>query len=554
MAASSMLFVTAHAESTVNVLPVALKTDTLTVEGQLDSKKQDDIMIIVAKPGVEPTKLTDAEDSLVQHLEKKSNEDGSYRISFKLRTDKGDKSGDYSLYIKLGDEKPITKTFYFAITADRDECIGNIDTLSQTELTEQMDDYVKKFGLNEFDAISGAAASDMAAALKNCGTISEGDYEKVQTTIKESAVLSSIKNGATQYIFSSDGNFISDEAVGFADFDKSTGTTLYSVFKNILNENGRQTVINSLSKNTYADYDELKKAFAKAVMLYSVTNTDILGTDYLSDILTKANADYTGMDIGTYLASSQKTRIHTELLKNTSFADLNDLQKKLADIVLNLPEEGSGTGGNNGTGGSSGSTGGGLLGPNASSVTSSAGQTVTDFTFSDVSSNHWAKAAISVLVDKNIISGYPDNTFKTNENLTREQAIKIICEAFEVTSADSEQNFSDVAAGAWYEKYVINGVGAGIINGVGDGAFGVGAKITREDFAVMIYRALSDAKEQNSASFADSAEISEYALEAVAYFKAHGIINGYEDNTFRPKNYITRAEAAMIIYNCLQNR
>lgn len=556
MVAATMLFSTAYAENTVNVLPVDLMTDTLTIEGQADSKKIEDIMIIVAKPGVNLNTITAGEDSLVQHIEKKSNADGSYKFSFQIRTDEGDKSGDYGVYVKIGDSAPVSKSFYFATKDDKNQCIKDINGSTSAELAGSIEDYVKKFGLNEFEAINGADAKDMADALKSIGTVSNGDYEKVQEVLKESAVLSSIKNGNTQYIFNADGSFISDSAIGFADFDKETGTSLYNAYKNILNAEGKQKVISALSGKTYSDYNALWKAFASETMLYSVNYTDIMGTEYLFNILTRENAAYVGINIDTYLSCTSKTRVHTELLKNSSYESLTALENKIAETVKNLPKDNSGSTGSSSNGGSSSGNSGniGIVGPNASVILggNDNAQNMSGG-FTDVSDKFWAKEAIFALVDKKILSGFPDKSFKPGELLTREQALKIICEAFSVEDKTEQIDFDDVVKGSWYEKYISNGVAAGVVNGIGKNSFGVGKSITREDFAVMIYRAIGDESEYTEVGFADDGRISDYAKNAVAYFKNKGIINGYEDNTFGPKKSITRAEAAMIVYNCLKN-
>ena len=91
----------------------------------------------------------------------------------------------------------------------------------------------------------------------------------------------------------------------------------------------------------------------------------------------------------------------------------------------------------------------------------------------------------------------------------------------------------------------------GIVGGIGDGLFGTGRNITRQDMAVMIYKALT-AKgvglEAGALAFSDSAAVSDYAKDAVAALANAEIINGQGDNTFNPNGEATRAEAASIIY------
>ena len=64
----------------------------------------------------------------------------------------------------------------------------------------------------------------------------------------------------------------------------------------------------------------------------------------------------------------------------------------------------------------------------------------------------------------------------------------------------------------------------------------------------MVYRAVKADEKAETISFEDADTVSEYAKDAVAYLYDSGIITGYEDNTFRPQNPVTRAEAAKILY------
>ena len=91
---------------------------------------------------------------------------------------------------------------------------------------------------------------------------------------------------------------------------------------------------------------------------------------------------------------------------------------------------------------------------------------------------------------------------------------------------------------------------AGIIKGIGENEFGAGLAITREDIAVIIYNTLTACGKNSVRTdelFVDDARISEYAQNAVYNLKNLKIINGYEDNSFAPQNFATRAEAAKAI-------
>ena len=106
--------------------------------------------------------------------------------------------------------------------------------------------------------------------------------------------------------------------------------------------------------------------------------------------------------------------------------------------------------------------------------------------------------------------------------------------------------FSD-ANGDWYTPYIAAAAQNGLVTGREDGTFGVGDNITRQDMAVIIFRALgSNASEIHE--FTDSADISGYAVEAVSALYNMGIISGYTDGSFGPKDNATRAEAAKMLY------
>lgn len=103
-------------------------------------------------------------------------------------------------------------------------------------------------------------------------------------------------------------------------------------------------------------------------------------------------------------------------------------------------------------------------------------------------------------------------------------------------------------ANAWFAPYVKEAFEKGIVQGIGEGLFGPYTHITREDFAVMTGRMLGIKVDENATvPFKDASSVSGYAKGYVAYFAEEGIIGGYEDSTFKPKNNITREEAAKIL-------
>ena len=160
--------------------------------------------------------------------------------------------------------------------------------------------------------------------------------------------------------------------------------------------------------------------------------------------------------------------------------------------------------------------------------------------FSDIA-NHWSKAEIEDFASNGYVGGYDDNTFRPNNDITRAEFVRIVNKYFEFTKVEGE-NFTDVNEGAWYYKDICIGIREGYINGYQDGTFRPNEPITREE-AASIVRTITGLDENGSLKFADDNEIGSWAKKSVYALADNKIMSGYEDNTFRPKNKITRAEA-----------
>ncbi len=249
--------------------------------------------------------------------------------------------------------------------------------------------------------------------------------------------------------------------------------------------------------------------------------------------------------------------------------------KALADAFHNAVVEVSGggsAGGSDGSGDSSGSgnsggsggmgAGGGVsIGSptpedssntdNGASDTPNAGKP----SFSDMGSGHWAYKYINELSAKGILNGYNDGSFKPDNNVTREEFVKIVIVATGLYDEETVCSFDDIDEADWFYQYVASAFDKGIIRGVDDALFGVGEAISRQDVAVIIARIISYLKDealpQSEAEFADSELVSDYATESIGYLSGIGILNGYEDGSFRPQNALSRAEAATIISKLL---
>lgn len=178
-------------------------------------------------------------------------------------------------------------------------------------------------------------------------------------------------------------------------------------------------------------------------------------------------------------------------------------------------------------------------------------------TFKDVKT-HWAKDEIEVLASREIIKGKTDELFAHGESVTRAQFAVLVARALNLQTAEYQGTFKDVPAGlSWAALEIEAANRAGIISGMGNGKFAPNEKITREQMAAMVIRAIQykDASllegVKTPASFKDSKKISSFAKDYVAQAAALKLVNGYADQTFAPKADTTRAQSAVILYRLL---
>ena len=152
------------------------------------------------------------------------------------------------------------------------------------------------------------------------------------------------------------------------------------------------------------------------------------------------------------------------------------------------------------------------------------------------------------------IVGYPNGNVEPNGNITRAEVATIFFRLLteEVRTANSTQSnsLSDVTRGQWFNHAVSTLSSMGIVKGHNDGTFAPNAPITRAEFAAIAAR-FDDKNTDTSSKFTDIA--SHWAKNEIGIAANKGWINGYPDDTFRPNQYITRAEA-MTLVNRVLNR
>ena len=177
--------------------------------------------------------------------------------------------------------------------------------------------------------------------------------------------------------------------------------------------------------------------------------------------------------------------------------------------------------------------------------------------FADVSSSDWFYNDVRYVYEKGIMDGTGADRFSPNAPLTRAMIVTILYRMAGSPSVSGSSDFTDVAAGKWFAKAVAWAAANGIVNGYGDSLFGPNDPVTREQLAAILYRyavyggMTAVTLEENLGSFADTAQLSAYAIQAMNWAVGQGLINGSGSNLV-PKAQATRAQVAAIIHRYLE--
>lgn len=263
------------------------------------------------------------------------------------------------------------------------------------------------------------------------------------------------------------------------------------------------------------------------------------------------NKDVLGLSMSEYLSLSneyQKNRVYTIMMGNKY-----ESYKAVADAFLaacrTAASESTGNTGNTG-GSSDGGISGGGGGINSGVITNVPEKNEEDTQaerFTDMK-NHWAKAEVTYLAQKGILSGFPDGSFGPDRDVTRAEFSKMLSAVLDIKeNKETAIRFADVGDADWYAPYVLALAENGIINGY-DGKFLPDDAISRQDAAVMLERAaaMQGKSFDGTVHFDDEAQIADYAKNAVSSLGYAGIFKGYEGK-FYPQGRLTRAEAAAML-------
>lgn len=502
---------------------------TVTIEQTLPSKKQEKVSLIVFRPGkaFEDLETQDAMNTVAESMQTTSDENGVYKFIFKIDGE----SGFYMAQIASeSDTQSMCSQFLYS---DVNKAKDVIALLNSAENKDAFYDLI--FGESSGYMDLGFFVSMPQEADKRKVTDLLFDYTRKNPFQTPEISMELYKKIYCIELLNE------NKFDGLLDFEKYLGINKEACVdfynQQYIDNSVKIQIMKDLCSRNLKTPEEFSSAFLEQVVLKTVAYAD--GYGRIQEILEKFS-EQTGISTVSLTSDNYKA-----VLKKT-YANY----AALAAALLN----GGNRGGYTARGSSGDSSHGknainGSIGISSDLIDNPAAISVPIEIFSDIESVPWAKESIEYLAQNDIISGKSDKEFCPRDLITRAEFAKIIVAAFGINKI-GENVFVDVDDDKWYASYIKCAYSAGIISGINETEFAPENNITRQDMCVMIQRAAKLSGGADSA-FSDDKNISEYAKEAVYALKANDIVSGFEDNSFRPGNFASRAEAAVMIYRLI---
>lgn len=515
---------------------ISVKNSVVTLKAS-DFKGYNDVMIRVFRNGKTADDLLSCEnmlDVIAYQEQKQTDRSGNAEFIFSL-----DRTDTYTVEIGELDRTETTQyTFEYADANYSKNVIEQINQAISGKNAQLVKDYIdanyEKLSLEaklyEEKLDEGADVSVVFGLIANGEAIASSD--ELSKKLNTCVLLEELKTAEDKI------KLIKDNA----QITVLGENTAYKVFDEYASQSAKEEIISTINQGAYTSADEAISAFEMLSLTSGIKNA--LGAQTVKGILTLCSED---LQIDLQKTESLKNPSSVYLaLAGRSFDTSEAVAAAYENAYLTQKreEENVGSGSSSG-GGGGGSSSSGYSGPIASVTDTN--MPFESTLFNDLNNYEWAKDSIEALCKKGIVSGKGDGVFDPGGYVTREEFAKLVTMAAEVYYEDAWCGFDDVPSGSWYYSYVASGVKSGIINGINDKVFGTGRRITREDMAVMIYRAMEGKIEKSDVSIPDEADIADYAKGPVKCMYGAGILSGMDDGSFAAKKPANRAEAAVII-------
>lgn len=178
--------------------------------------------------------------------------------------------------------------------------------------------------------------------------------------------------------------------------------------------------------------------------------------------------------------------------------------------------------------------------------------------FTDVTEGNWFYKAVVYVYEQKLMSGVSETEFAPQTSLTRAMLAQVLYNMENQPEVTTTGAFTDVPDHQWYADAVNWAASENIVAGMGDGIFAPNSPITREQLATILYRYAQlkgyDVTEKaDLTGYTDSDSISDYAVEAMQWANANGIVNGMTETTLAPQGTAIRAQVATMLMNFCEN-
>lgn len=464
---------------------------------------------------------------------------GKWSYDINLLPDSVTGGGAYTFIITTLAGKE-TKTVNFYSSDYKKGLIKYVNEHSKAEITEKIDEIVLKFGLSDHELFEKGVSSDIAACLVTLRDNFENktipsDNAKMESTLLNAMLISAFNLGNESALVDGDGylKHISD-VLSLSKNEK------YVDYRSSLSESGVEAVNEILLSGKYSTPEKLISAFEENVLVRVITDYKQNGYGHVSEYFEKYENDYE--DAG-FDDLDKLTGTISRQLANSGETTLDGLKKEYNSLLSSGKKTSSG-----------GSGGGGSSGNFSYDQGFVANPTVPSAVFNDIDGYAWAEDAIEKLYELGVVNGKSSGVFAPADLMSRAELTKMIVCAFEL-KGDCTAAFTDVD-NHWAKEYIEIASALEIVNGIGEGRFAPDDYVTREQAAKIIYGALYQAdkiieNDEIGERFADDLSIADYAIDAVYYMRKNGIIAGKGENIFAPKDNLTRAEAAKLVYGAV---
>ncbi len=510
----------------------------ITSSGSISAKNGEEITIDVYYPDKTYTDLLNADIGdytkiLLRRDQTTVGERGKYEFKFKV----GDiPTGEYTVRIsktnaKTADDVVVEKLLY----SNPNDYKTAVETLNKaasvTELKNIIDTYSMALGIdlsNETD--SDAVLTIMLNSVK-AEKLKSDDAKSVQNCFNLSKLVAELNSSKTENI---------NNKITVLDLSKCGLDGYYT--KSYVNEDVQKNLTSRVSGKNFDSIPKLYKSLCEQFVLAVVEKSG-------SNSAIKEVIDGFSEEIGASVSGFSERNLSE--LSGQNYNDYSALKSAIDNIKSSNSGSSSSSGGNRG-GGSGGSIGGTKTYPTVVPDTDNKDIELNYYVFDDLDGVEWAREPICKLAEMGVLRGKEYRLFYPNDNITREEFVKMLTVAYKLNIENKTAKFTDVNADDWFMPYVAAALENGIVNGVSDDMFGTGQNITRQDLAVMAYNAaLKNGVEFNTEGvqkFSDDDKISDYAKTAVYALKSQNIVNGIDGKNFAPQDTATRAEAAKILY------